>query len=69
MQGVAAYQAERRELKVLNGKMHAAVWGCVESKEVRAIQKEIEANVRRQRTVDYMIRWLCTNGDSDPGLV
>jgi hypothetical protein len=51
MQNAEAYRLEQRTLKALNGRLHAEIWRS-RNFEVR---KEIEANERRIRTIDYLI--------------
>ncbi len=47
------YASEHRALKATNGKLHAEIWRK-QGRNAETIRKEIEANERRMRTIDYL---------------
>jgi len=62
MQDIPTYQAEHSYLKASTGKLHAEVWRLSLERDasttISANQKRIEANGRRLRTIEYLVRWL-----------
>ena len=66
MQDIPTYQAEHRSLKASNGKLHAEVWRLSRERDastaISATRKQIEANSRRMRTIEYLVRWLQSHG-------
>ena len=59
MQSADAYRLERRALAALNGRLHAEVWRlgrAADAPAVAAARHEIQANERRIRTIDHVLR-------------
>ncbi len=68
MQSLAAFQSEHRTLRAENGRLHADIWRLGRERDrfdlIKNTQQKIEANERRMRTIEYLIRWMHENQDN-----
>lgn len=70
---IATYKAEHSALRSLNNRLHAEIWilssqGDKNHASVSLFRKEIEANTRRLRTIEYLMKWLETHAPSPPNV-
>ena len=65
MQDISTYKAEHSAIRASNNKLHTEIWMLSQRDKKHASvtlkRAEIEANTRRLRTIEYLMRWLKNN--------
>ena len=65
MHDIATYKAEHSAIRASNNRLHTEIWILYQRDKNHASvtlkRAEIEANTRRLRTIEYLMRWLQNN--------